>query len=68
MAAVLIWGLFLLAIGVAMLIFNKRYAAWGTRVMSWNPYARPPFARPLAILVALMFIFVGVGTLLSIRR
>ena len=63
MAGTVIWGVFLIAVGLGLVIFNKQWAAFGARSMPWNPYARSPFVgRLLTFVVAPMMILAGIGT------
>ena len=67
MAGRIIWGVFLITVGLGLVVFNKPYAAWVGRVIPRNPYAREPMGRPLAISVGVVMIVAGVSAIVSVH-
>jgi hypothetical protein len=66
-----IWGTFLIIVGVALLVFNKRWAAWTTprTPMQFIPIApsiKTAVARVMTVAVGLVFVIVGASAFLPI--
>lgn len=66
-----IWGGFLILVGIGLLVFNKRYAAWATPLTPLNlmpiaPSAKVAVGRVMTLVLGVMFLFVGASVFLPI--
>ncbi len=67
MAGKLVWGVFLIAVGLGLVVFNKPYATWVGRVMAWNPFADQRIGRPISIVLGLVMIVAGGSAIASLK-
>ncbi|MDQ6878385.1 MAG: hypothetical protein M3082_11995 [Candidatus Dormibacteraeota bacterium] len=66
-----IWGAFLIIVGVALLVFNKRWTAWATprTPMQFIPIApsiKTAVGRLITVALGLVFVVVGASAFLPI--
>jgi hypothetical protein len=61
-----IWGAFLIIVGVALLVFNKRWATWVTRFIPIAPSVQAAIGRVMTVALGLVFVIVGASAFLPI--
>jgi hypothetical protein len=66
-----IWGAFLIMVGVALLVFNRRWAAWAMpltplQLIPIAPSVKTAVGRVMTVVVGLMFVAVGASVFLPI--
>jgi hypothetical protein len=66
-----IWGAFLIIVGVALLVFNKRWATWATpltpiRFIPIAPSVKTAIGRVMTVAVGLAFVIAGASAFLPI--
>jgi hypothetical protein len=66
-----IWGALLMPVGVGLLVFNKRWAAWATPLtpIQFIPIAqsvKTAFGRVMTLVVGLVLVIVGASAFLPI--
>jgi hypothetical protein len=66
-----IWGAFLIMVGVGLLVFNGRRAAWVTpqtwiQLIPIAPSVKAAVGRVMTVVVGLMFLLVGASIFLPI--
>jgi len=69
--AVEIWGAFLIMVGVGLLVFNRRWAAWATpltpiQLIRIAPSVKIAVGRVMTVVVGLAFVVVGASAFLPI--
>ena len=66
-----IWGVFLITMGVGLLLFNRKWAAWATpqtfiQLIPIAPSAKTAVGRVMTVVVGLAFVVAGASVFLQI--
>jgi hypothetical protein len=66
-----IWGAFGMLLGVGLLVFNKRWAAWATpltpiQLIPIDPSVKTAIGRVMTVVVGLLLVVVGASAFLAI--